>query len=202
MFFKIQIFIVALSFTSPSALQFRDCATDNSTAAFTVHQMVIFPPPLLFPGELRAAISITINRQISNLWLDFVKEKNILGMWNKLPCIENTWGSCTNIDYCAVLDKFRNSQSVNSGDFEYLIEEIIFTTLGYDAHCPIDPKTIYENHIKIRLQGIQGSISQFMTGRFRIRISLKDDPTSPDNIGCVQFEVEIGNNYSGVSVVG
>lgn len=187
------ILLVSFSAALASALQFEDCATDRSNTALTVHQLDLSPSPILFPGEVHATINLTVNQRITHLFLDTLLEKNTLGQWTKIPCIGATnIGSCGNIDACTILDRILNGSSIISQGLGQQIDAILLSALGHKAHCPIDPENVFMDNEKLMLQKIPDVLGAISAGLYRITISVKDDPTNPDNLGCIRFQAHIG----------
>ncbi|XP_045156607.2 ganglioside GM2 activator-like [Mercenaria mercenaria] len=191
------IILVASSLSLAAAIQFTDCATDRSNTALTVHQLDFSPSPVTFPGDLHVTLNLTINRPISLLFVDVVLEKNTLGIWSKVPCVSNI-GTCDNIDACTIMDRILNGSSLVSQDLGQQVDAMLLSALGHKAHCPIQPENLFINDYTIKLQAIPGALSLISTGKYRVKISVKDDPTNPDNLGCMQFQANIGVPTPGV----
>ncbi|XP_060574683.1 uncharacterized protein LOC132732306 [Ruditapes philippinarum] len=189
------LFVVASSLALATALQFTDCATDPSNTALTVHSLDISPAVIVFPGQIRISTNITVNQRITHLFIDTVLEKNTLGAWTKIPCIGSTnIGSCQNIDSCTILDNILNGSSVVSQDFGQQIDAILLKALGHKASCPISPESVVINNESLTLQALPSTLSLISQGKYRVTISVKDDPTNPDNLGCIQFQAEIARH--------
>ncbi|XP_053406335.1 ganglioside GM2 activator-like [Mercenaria mercenaria] len=189
--------LVASSLELSAAFQFTDCSSDPSYAALTVHQLDLSPFLITFPGDLHMTLNLTINKPINILFVDSELEKNTLGIWTKVPCFVN-FGSCQNVDFCTILDKIQNGSSVLSKEFGEQIGVMLLSGLGPRVRCPIQPENLYINDYIIRLQPLSVHLSLILKGNYRIRISVKDDPTVRDNIGCIKFQAKMGVPTPGV----
>ncbi|XP_053406336.1 ganglioside GM2 activator-like [Mercenaria mercenaria] len=184
------LFLVASSFALAAAIQFTDCATNTSNTVLTVHELDLSPSPIKFPGEVHATINLTVNQQITELYLDTVLEKNTLGIWTKVPCVANI-GTCTDIDSCTILDRILNGSSIISQDLGQQIDAILLSALGHNAQCPINPENVFIDNETLKLQKMPTALSFLTKGTYRVRISVKEDPKQTDNVGCIEFMAEL-----------
>lgn len=192
------IFTLFSLVAAATALKFTtDCESDPANTVMTLHSLDLSPIPIIFPGELRVTVNLTVNKRIDQLFLETTLEKNTLGIWTKLPCIGNTnLGSCTGIDACSILDRVLNGSSVISQSLGQQIDQILLVALGHRAHCPIDPETVSVTNEKVTLQAIPSALALLSSGDYRVTIAIKDDPSVSDNVGCLRFEASIATGPS------
>ncbi|XP_045215578.2 ganglioside GM2 activator-like [Mercenaria mercenaria] len=185
------IILVASSLALAAAVQFTDCATDPSDTVATIHQLDFSPSTITFPGNLNVTLNITTNKQINQLFVDVELDKITLGLWTKVPCILNI-GTCQNIEFCSMLDRILNGSSLVPKEFGHQVQAMLQSALGHKPHCPIQPENLFIDNYQLTLQAIPGLLSAITTGEFKIKISLKDNTTTTDNLGCIQFKEKIG----------
>ncbi|XP_053405341.1 ganglioside GM2 activator-like [Mercenaria mercenaria] len=191
------IILVASSLALTAAVQFTDCTTDKSNAIVTVQQLDFSPSPLIFPGDVHFTLNLTAYQPINYLFVDVVLEKKLLGIWTKVPCIRNI-GTCNNIDFCPILPTILNGSSLISKELGQQIDTMLESALGHKLRCPIQPETLDIKDYTLSLQAVSSTLSWFSHGDYRIQISVKDDPTTTDNLGCIKFLAKIGVPTPGV----
>ncbi|KAL4228271.1 hypothetical protein ACF0H5_013703 [Mactra antiquata] len=173
------------------AIPFTDCATDKANEAFTFHLLDITPYEISVPGDIHFSLNATVNRKIDLLFIDVeVHRVTKFGYEINIPCIGDTnIGSCNNLDACSIMEDILNGNSVSSTYLGQQLYQMFTTALGHNVQCPINPEEVVVQNYKMPLPPLPGflSIPEIMNGDYRIKIMLKEDPTEPPNIGCIDF---------------
>jgi len=199
---KIVLFtaIIASSYLyTDAAITWSDCSTGTNNAV-TVYNIDLSPPTVIFPGPLTVSLNLTINRQIDHIFVDVELIKKT-GFGNtRIPCIAGTnVGSCLNIDGCHIIDDILNGSTPVSIAFGQQVQAALVEATGHKPQCPIPVESVVFTQKHFTLDAIPSNVlSSIADGNYHIKIMLKDDPTSSENVGCLTIDVGIKNgNHHG-----
>ncbi|KAL4228273.1 hypothetical protein ACF0H5_013704 [Mactra antiquata] len=175
------------------AIPFTDCATDKANTAFTVHSLDITPATIIVPGDIHFSLNATVNRKIDLLFIDAqVHRVTKSGYEINIPCIGDTnIGSCNNIDACSIMTDILSGNSIISTNLGQQLDQMFIAALGHSAQCPINPEEVFVQNYKMTLQPLPAALSLITDGDYHIKIMIKEDPTSPDNVGCIDFRASL-----------
>lgn len=108
-----------------SEFKWKDCSLPGSP--ITVHHVEVSPDPIILPGKLHVAASITSRVALNApIVADTYVWKQSGSRWNKVPCLRNA-GTCHYKDVCKVLAKSFASKPCPP----------VFKQLKQTCHCPI-----------------------------------------------------------------
>lgn len=195
--FRIAI-IFFLLFGLVWALKFENCATSPLTTAFNWRQLDMYPLPLIFPDQVHVDVNIQVLKNITNPLVDTDSYRIEKGHRHEnallIPCDPSTYiGTCRNIDLCAMIDRLNNKKDSYTPSFQEQIVEILMTSQGSwsQSLCSTLASPDTEKHATIDLPRLNPALHELLHGDFTLQVSVKDDPASRENVGCIRFNFTI-----------
>ncbi|ELW64360.1 ganglioside GM2 activator [Tupaia chinensis] len=160
------------------ASKFSWANCDEAKDPAVIKCLSLEPDPVVVPGNVNISITgSTSVRLESPLKVDLVVEKEVGGIWLKIPCVDHV-GSCTYEDFCNVLDiAIPPGQSCPEP----------LHTYGLPCHCPFKEGTYSLPKTDITLPELELP-SWLSSGNYRIQSTMSKNGK---RMGCVKMTVSL-----------
>lgn len=176
-------------FSSPPSL-LPDCPRPSQLGSFSwdncdegkdpavIRSLTLEPDPILIPGNVTVSVVGSTSVPLSSpLKVELVLEKEVAGLWIKIPCTDYI-GSCTFENFCDVLDML-----IPTG--EPCPEPL--RTYGLPCHCPFKEGTYSLPKSEFVVPHLELP-SWLTTGNYRIESVLS---TSGKRLGCIKIAASL-----------
>lgn len=154
---------------------------DNCDAAkdpAVVKSLKVEPDPIPVPGNITISVETMTKVSLSSpMKMELVLEKEIAGLWVKIPCVEQV-GSCTYADICNVL-------SILIPPGQPCPEPL--HTYGLPCHCPVKAGTYVLPSSSILLPSLELP-SWLSSGHYRVQGTLS---SGGQQLGCLKVTAAI-----------
>ncbi|XP_045197753.2 uncharacterized protein LOC123552283 [Mercenaria mercenaria] len=189
-----KVFVIVSTFcTTTWALHFENCGTSPFSTAYIWLNFDMYPLPIIFPDELHMRVNIRILRNLTSPVIDteLTKVDSLTGNMTQVPCIQGTYiGTCRNIDLCTMNN---NIVSTDPPSFQEQIDAIVTTLLGGHKGCPILATRSTDKDVTIKLHPLSSSLHKILHGDYMLKLIVKENPASKDNIGCIRFNFSVAS---------
>ncbi|CAN2387307.1 GM2 ganglioside activator [Pristimantis euphronides] len=166
--------------TAINGFSWANC--DSETLPGKIKTLTILPDPLCIPGEI--TVSTILNTTVpltSPVSVKVTAEKELVGEWLKIPCVDNL-GSCNYDDFCEILDDL-----IPPG--QECPEPL--HTYGLPCHCPFKQGTYYLPVTSFEVPHLSIP-SWFSNGNYRVKIVVGQEN---QEIGCAQITFSLAGTY-------
>ncbi|XP_056372831.1 ganglioside GM2 activator-like [Hyla sarda] len=166
--------------TAINGFSWANC--DAETLPGKIKTLTILPDPLLIPGEI--TVTTILNTSVpltAPVKIVVTAEKEIMGEWLKIPCMENV-GSCTYDDFCDLLD-----QLIQPG--QSCPEPL--HTYGLPCHCPFQEGSYYLPVSMFEVPSLSIP-SWFSKGNYRVKVVVSHEG---QEIGCGKITFSLAGSY-------
>lgn len=143
-----------------------------------IKSLTLQPDPIVIPGDVIVSVEGTTSVPLASpLKVELTVEKEVAGLWVKIPCIEQL-GSCTYEDFCQLLDLY-----IPPG--EPCPEPL--HSYGLPCHCPFKEGTYSLPTSNFTVPDLELP-SWLSTGNYRIQGVLSSQGT---RLGCIKIAVSL-----------
>ncbi|EPY88603.1 ganglioside GM2 activator [Camelus dromedarius] len=143
-----------------------------------LNNLILEPDPIKIPGTVTVSVDVkTIIRLSSPQKVELTVEKEVAGIWIKIPCVEQT-GSCIYENICDTLDDLIPPGS-------HCPEPL--HTYGLPCHCPLKAGVYIMPRSNIELPSLQLP-AWLSTGNYRIKSKLS---SGGNHLACVKISFSL-----------
>ncbi|KAM6150495.1 ganglioside GM2 activator [Erethizon dorsatum] len=168
-----------ISVSRPSRLgSFSWDNCDEGKDPAVIKGLTVEPDPIVIPGNVTiSAAGRTSVRLTSPLKVELILEREVAGLWVKIPCVEQL-GSCTYDDFCNVIDTYLPPGEPCPEPLH---------TYGLPCHCPFKEGTysLPRSDFTVPDLELPGWLS---TGNYRVQSILSN---SEQRLGCVRISASL-----------
>ncbi|XP_001109570.1 ganglioside GM2 activator [Macaca mulatta] len=151
---------------------------DEGKDPAVIRSLTLEPDPILIPGNVTVGVVGSTSVPLSSpLKVELVLEKEVAGLWIKIPCTDYI-GSCTFEDFCDVLDML-----IPTG--EPCPEPL--RTYGLPCHCPFKEGTYSLPKSEFVVPHLELP-SWLTTGNYRIESILSN---RGKRLGCIKIAASL-----------
>ncbi|XP_032106046.1 ganglioside GM2 activator [Sapajus apella] len=151
---------------------------DEGKDPAVIRSLTVEPDPIIIPGNVTLSVVGSTSVPLSSpLKMDLLLEKEVAGLWIKIPCTDQI-GSCTFEDFCDVLDMLFPTGEPCPEPLH---------TYGLPCHCPFKEGTYSLPQSEFTVPSLELP-SWLTTGNYRMQSVLS---SSERRVGCIKIAASL-----------